>query len=292
MIQAGKAVGLALGGLLFCEGAFAITPDSGAGTNATPYQSIVDRNVFGLKPPPPPPEAPPPAKPPVSITLTGITSLGGTKRAFMSLTAPPKPGAPAVPQSYMLAEGQRDGDIEVVSIDEKGGVVQLKQSDSPVTISFKDNGVKGGPAPGPIAGGNPTPAYQPGQWNQPSLPGQKTIPGRPLRISGPAGQTPANGAGTGSGEPTYYNGAAQPAAQQQFNQPQISHEAGAVMIEAERLRLQDAGDPLANAMPTTRLTPPGAPGTLPSDPATGTPQTQNSGTGVPSLPPNRFRRPF
>src|SRR5258706_190925 len=83
MIQAGKAVGLALSGLLFCEGAFAITPDSS--TNATPYQSIVDRNVFGLKPPPPPAEAPPPAKPPVNITLTGITSLGGTKRAFMSL---------------------------------------------------------------------------------------------------------------------------------------------------------------------------------------------------------------
>src|SRR5258706_7780268 len=168
-----------------------------------------------------------------------FTARGEKSRSFISLTPRPKAGAPAVPQSYMLAEGQRDGDIEVVSIDEKGGVVQLKQSDSPVTISFKDNGVKGGPAPGPIAGGspNPTPAYQPGQWNQPSLPGQKTIPGRPLRISGNNANNAFNGgaqqnlssAGTGLAGAGFNS--PQPATQQQT--PQMSPAAAEIMIAAQ-----------------------------------------------------------
>src|SRR5215472_11388177 len=86
----------------------------------SPYQAIVDRNVFALKPPPPPPTNNPDANkpPPPAITLTGITTILGSKRAFMSVNMPAKPPEPAKVQSFMLSEGQRDGDIEVLEIDE------------------------------------------------------------------------------------------------------------------------------------------------------------------------------
>src|ERR1043166_10041298 len=95
-----------------------------ANSNDNPYQSIVDRNIFGLHPPPPPPVNEPPRPPIPPINLTGITTILGKKLAFMSIQLPPKPGEAAKPggngpTSYMLGEGEREGDIEVVSIDEK-----------------------------------------------------------------------------------------------------------------------------------------------------------------------------
>src|SRR5256885_12530737 len=156
MIKAGKLIGCTLSAsVLFCSFMRAATPAPGtspnetafsaSGSSANPYQGIVDRNVFGLKPPPlpaAPPEAP---KPPVNITLTGITTVLGKKRCFITVTTSPKPGAPAAPTSMMLTEDQRDGEIEISHIDPEKGVVGLKQGGSPVTISFKENGVKGGP---------------------------------------------------------------------------------------------------------------------------------------------------
>jgi hypothetical protein len=45
------------------------------------------------------------------------------------------------------------------------------------------------------------------------------------------------------------------------SQPQLSRDESALIIEAERERLRQAGDPMANIMPITHLTPAGAPGT-------------------------------
>src|SRR5947208_16694459 len=94
MIKAGKLIGCMLSVcVLFCSFAEAATPgtpksspgdtaapSSASNANPNPYQGIVDRNVFGLKPPPPPPAPPEPPKPPVNITLTGITTVLGKKR--------------------------------------------------------------------------------------------------------------------------------------------------------------------------------------------------------------------
>jgi hypothetical protein len=62
-------------------------------------------------------------------------------------------------------------------------------------------------------------------------------------------------------------------------QPQLGRDETALIIEAERERLRQAGDPQANLMPITHLTPSGAPGTeVPSD------QTQSSdGSIIPAL---------
>src|SRR5438445_13350489 len=106
--------------VLLVVGANAITADS------NPYRGIVDRNVFGLKdPPPPPPPNPDAGKPPTPpITLTGITTVLGNKRAFLTLQLPAKQPEPAKTPSLMLTEGQRDGEVEVLEIDEKERTVK------------------------------------------------------------------------------------------------------------------------------------------------------------------------
>src|SRR5438552_18774603 len=92
--------------VLFFANANAITIDA-----SNPYRGIVDRNVFGLKdPPPPPPPNPDANKPPAPpITLTGISTVLGTKRAFMTLQLPAMPPERTKMASLMLSEGQRDG---------------------------------------------------------------------------------------------------------------------------------------------------------------------------------------
>src|SRR5436190_4479094 len=161
----------------------AITSDS---TAQNPYQPIVDRNIFGLKDPPPPPN-PDDLKPKVQgpkITLTGIITFG-SKRALMKAIMPGKPGEggkPAAPaeQSFMLAEGQAEDQIEVIAIDEKAGTVKVNNFGTEQTLNFTDNGLKP-PVAAAVAGG--------------PAPGGVPQPYRPAGIAGPGASGNANGAG-------------------------------------------------------------------------------------------------
>ena len=73
-----------------------------------PYQVIVARNAFALKPPlPPTPPGPP--EPPLSsidVLLTGISTLGGGKKVLLQITdkSPSKGGKPDFPPP--LTEGE------------------------------------------------------------------------------------------------------------------------------------------------------------------------------------------
>jgi hypothetical protein len=191
-----KVAGFVLSTFIVCSMAMAIGADTG-----NPYQGIVDRNVFGLKPPPLPgkPEEKKADLPP--ITLTGITTILGNKRALMTMQAPGKP-----PQSFIVPEGQREGDLEVLEIDEKAGTVKLNQSGTTVTLSFEKNGPKL-PASVPAALPNianqgnpgvvphPTPIpYVPGA-PPPVSTGLKGIPTRQIRMPPPGGPGPAGGGG-------------------------------------------------------------------------------------------------
>ena len=128
----------------------------------------MERNVFGLKPPPPPPDPEANKPPPPKITLQGITTFGGIKRALFKVQMPPKPGDPAKgEQSFILAEGQRDGDIEVLEINDEPGseFVKVNNFGTITNLNFANNGIKTAGAPAPAAarpsgfapppGGNP-----------------------------------------------------------------------------------------------------------------------------------------
>ncbi len=168
----------------------------------SPYQAIVERNVFGLKPPPPPPDPELNKPPPPKILLQGFTTILGTKRALFKMQVPPKPGEqPKGEQSFILAEGQRDGDIEVLEIDEKAGKVKVNNFGTVMDLDFESNGIKTAAASAP--GGAPKPAgFVPGPPQNPFAPagGAPGIPtARPLRLPLPptgAATAPANYGGT------------------------------------------------------------------------------------------------
>src|SRR5205823_4883306 len=68
------------------------------------------------------------------ITLTGITTILGNKRALMTVQLPGKPT-----QSFALAEGERSGGIEVLEINEKIGSVRINRlGDQPDAVVKAD----------------------------------------------------------------------------------------------------------------------------------------------------------
>jgi hypothetical protein len=203
VVNSVKIASCVLSTFIVCSAAVAIGGDS-----SNPYQGIVDRNVFGLKPLPPPgkPEEKKVDLPP--ITLTGITTILGNKRALMNVQSPGKP-----PKPLILAEGQREDEIEVLEIDEKAGSVKISQSGTVIPLNFEKNGVK---LPAAVPAVMPQPAQvhpvAAGAGNTPQAPipyvpgapppvstGLKTIPQRQIRLPQPGVVLPASGAPGGPG---------------------------------------------------------------------------------------------
>ena len=239
------------GSLALCAATAAKTAD-GAGS---PYQAIVERNVFGLKPPPPPPD-PEANKPPLpKITLTGITTVLGNKRALMKV--PPTPAKPGEPpkteQGFILAVGERQGDIEVLEIDENAGSVKVNYGGTVTDLTFEKDGVKAVSAPGgqlpPGMVPPKTVMAVPGPMGGPGM-GPAQFPARSLRLPGAAGPVSPQGAVggasaagvnvggatrslSGPGAAATASGTTQPAA------PPRSVEENLLLSEANWLRHQD-----------------------------------------------------
>jgi len=270
MSDTGKIVVCILSSLSLCAGAKAIVAD----TSANPYQGIVDRNVFGLKPPPPLNKGPATdTPPPPKITLTGITTIFHDKRALMTVAMPAKPPEPAKQQSFILAEHQREGDIEVLEIDVKTGDVKVSNFGTVVTLNLEKDGAKLPNAPAlPIAGAQPNPAgYVPP--GNPAAPGMKTIP-RQLHVQENAGAAPSAGnlasatpqnyggsPGNYGGAPGNYGGSPGFGAPPGQGQPQnaaqqpLSQEEQIILLEANHEIAKSRGDPTAQLFPPTELNP-------------------------------------
>jgi len=202
----GKTAICFLAALMLCAGGKAAAPDA----SANPYQGIVDRNVFALKPPPAPVRPEDNKPPPPSIKLTGITTILGNKRVLMNVQMPAKPPEPAKSQSFILTEGQRDGEIEVLEIDENTGTVKVNNFGTEMTLTMDKDSVKlppSVPAAVPLPGTAPPNAVgyvpQPAPVANPLASangsgGLKTIPTRQLRapqagIPQPGAITPGYG---------------------------------------------------------------------------------------------------
>jgi len=160
-----------------------------AEARTNPYQSIVERNPFGLRPPPPPPDPTPPAPavPPAKVVLTGISTLGQTK-ALLEITEQ-EPGKPAAVHKPILMEGERDGSIEVVSIDLEKSIVRIRNAGMETNVTFETPKLTPGPA-APAAGFPPPPLNA----GAPGLPGGSLSPGNTASRTGvtiAGGGTPA-----------------------------------------------------------------------------------------------------
>src|SRR5947207_2861133 len=100
-----------------------------ADAKPNPYQAIIERNPFGLKPAPKAAETPPPAAviPLGKVVLTGITSLGASPRALLEITDQ-EAGKTATTRRPILHEGEKDGAVEVLSIDVERSIVKIRNA--------------------------------------------------------------------------------------------------------------------------------------------------------------------
>jgi hypothetical protein len=152
--------------LLLAPIALALTTDN-------PYSAIASRNAFALKPPVVATNTPTtPVIAPAGIELQGIHTILGKAQVFLKIKLPPRPPKPAEDQSVVLEAGQREGDVEVISIDPAAGVVRLRNRGDELALNMIDNAAT--PTAAPIAA--------------PALPGL-TLP-RPPGLPAPAGVIP------------------------------------------------------------------------------------------------------
>lgn len=168
------------------------------------YQSIIERNPFGLKPVPPPvtnnvnelKE-----KPKTELFLTGITSIGYPRFPKQAYFVTQEQGKKE-PVFFALSEGDSKDGIHVLSIDPEQRKVRIRMNNQETLLSFQSHGVSATnaivrppvagvalagniPSPGVrgVRGRQPVPlpnaggAYNGGQQNytQPSIP----QPGQP-----------------------------------------------------------------------------------------------------------------
>jgi len=256
MKRLGKIVVCLASGLVLNAGARA---DDGVLPN-NPYAPIVVRNVFDLNPPPPA-DAGQPADPPPKITPNGIMSIFGQLQVLFKVAGTAKPGQPAKDESYILSEGQRQDEIEVIQIDEKNSLVTFNNHGIVQELTL----VKAN-AP---AGSTPTPAQgRPGPTQNFTAPsgdnsGRGRMGGRSAGGPGAArNRGPGNGSdnynnGMGDGSalttvPTRagYSGQSGPSGQQQ-PQNTMTAEEQMVLLAAQHLKAQQEGNPMAPIFPPT-----------------------------------------
>ena len=86
---------------------------------ASPYSAIVRHNVFGLTPPPRGTAELDVAPPPPDIILNGIMDVFDRNFALFKVHGGGE-------KFYLLAEGQSNGEIELLSVDAKAGTIRIK----------------------------------------------------------------------------------------------------------------------------------------------------------------------
>ena len=109
-------------------------------TKENQYQSIFQRNAFGLNPPPILPATQSEMVTPVTVKLTGVSNLGGPAKAFFQIT---EPGPHKLSTwSPPMTKGERLDGIEVLEVDVERGQVKIKNGPIETTLSFEKDGIK------------------------------------------------------------------------------------------------------------------------------------------------------
>lgn len=212
-----------------------------------PYAAIKARNAFNLAPPPAtdPADAAPYAGPAAKITPNGLMTLFGVPQVLFKVATPVGPGQPPQVQSYVMSEGDQADGISVTRIDPSAHLITFDNHGTVQTIPLADAGVSGSSAPdSPAAAVNPAREQAaPVQVAQQGAPqqGAPTTDGGDAAASTPA-DSRVNPAVSGTDSA--------------LNDPnRLTPEAQVVLIEAQRQRLQQEGDPTAALMPPTEMTP-------------------------------------
>jgi len=180
---------------LVCASEFAQASESTPGLSTSGYDLIPKKNVFKLREPEQPKPVTPTNPPLPKVYLAGISTIMNQKLVFLHVPGISRPGGQAAEQSLMLSERQREGDIEVLEINEQAGRVKIKQAGEVVELSFENNGVKSNP-PANLAS-QPQPTANPPPLPQGAQPGPQN-PASPEMSNNPdAAMMPQNPTATG-----------------------------------------------------------------------------------------------
>ena len=262
MVRGGKILMCVLSGLLPAVSARA----AAAGPQESPFQAIVERNVFNVHPAPPPSNATP-APPRAKITVTGILTIFGDNRAVMKVQFPAGAGGPAHEKSLYLPEGQGQDGIDVLTVDVKAGTVNVNNGGTIETLDIAKNGEKPSQGAPPITlpmPANPVPLPAISSIAPPASPassGNSRLPTRTLRLPANYGGAPGGG-GIGGGMGVIAGGVPAGSTANQ-NASQMTAEQQMLMIEANRELTKDqvlAGK--LPPLPPTPITPAGSPGSV------------------------------
>jgi hypothetical protein len=233
-VQFGLVLSLAI---ILAGPALALTTDN-------PYSAIANRNAFALKPPVVVTNAPTtPEVAPAGIELQGITTILGKPQVFLKIKQPPRPPKPAEDLSVVLEAGDREGDVQVLSIDAAAGLVRLENRGAALALNMKDNAatptavpVAAAPIPGlalPRPAGLPAPAGVIPNAN-PAAPGgvsTTTIGGSPAgNTSGRIPTLPSRNVRAGAGT------ASAPGVPNDARRLSLEEQMALIAIEKERTR--------------------------------------------------------
>jgi hypothetical protein len=138
------------------------------------YQGISVRNLFRLRQPDAVTPIPPADPPTPKLTLKGITTYLDRKLALLNAALPSaKPGEAGRDESYVLAEGQGDGNIKVLQINEAARSVTVDDFGTITNITFDRNGAEP-PTPGGVKAGVPGAPGVPGVLPPPAAAGSRS----------------------------------------------------------------------------------------------------------------------
>ena len=220
---------------------------------SNPYAPIVTRNVFALVPIPT--NAPmvdlAPAMAPPKITPNGIMTLFGKLQVLFKVAGVAHPGQPPKDESYVMSEGDRQDDIEVQAIDEPGAIITFNNHGIIQKLALIAGASSAGAsaAPGLPPPAMPRPGVVPGAGGSAAIGfGGRFGRSRTLPASNPAPSSP--NADDASANSRIYN----PGASSNPEEDQLSPEQRVILIEAQRQRYMQDGNPIANLLPPTPLT--------------------------------------
>lgn len=212
--------------------AIGASTDDSNGAMEPPYARIAARNIFHLVPVPS--ASPPPAVEaslPLKLTPKGIMTIFGRVQVLFTMAEESRRGQPVKEHFLVLGEGEREGNVEVIRIDQENSV-----------ITFSNHGTIQELPLGRATPGNPGPSVPPGP-----VADHTGIFGNAAPALGPMGRDSTA------------------AATQQWSQSKAALTDRATMaarnialIEQNRLATQAAVDQgLLPPLPPTMLTPPG-----------------------------------
>ena len=239
-----------------------------ASQDANPYLAIAGHNSFGLSPLPTP-SVQDPKTPPPEITLNGLMTIFGDKRALFKVRA-----RSGEEKSCILSEGQRDGDIELLSVDMKEdaitvnnhGVIQKITICKTAILPMIENKVAANGGINPTSNGNSKFSSNQNQTPAPEFQNANGQPGAfqsGYQVGAANSKTASSVGNNTTGNDNQNSDGSNPAAENSSAPVDPWWIRGSKMVEQSRVQSADAvANGTASPLPLTPLTPPGTPANL------------------------------